>query len=144
MRLEELDLSFREAEAAVTATFLGHGTVVGEMPGQFPTQAALGSDQVDDTLDSVHVAFLSGLNLRIDGCDDLTLRLFPLGKVFENTEAVHDAAPLEFNSTRVIPFLQFPHSVRSWEASAIRGCVDIDSCPLLGSLTQLFERPSHR
>lgn len=144
MRLEEPDLFFRQAEVAMTATFLGHGTVVGEMPGQFPTQAALGSDEVDDTLDSVHVAFFSGLDLRVDGCDDLTFRLFPLGKIFENTEAVHDAAWLEFNSTRIIPFLQFLYSVRSWEASAIRSCVDVDSRPLVSSLAQLFEYPSHR
>ena len=89
MRFEELDLLFREAEVAVTATFVGHGGIVGEMPGQFPTQAAVGDDEVDDALDSFHVAFFSGLDLRVDGCDDLTLRLIPSWEVFEDTEAVH-------------------------------------------------------
>ena len=90
-RLDEFYLGFRKAEVAVSATSLRHGILVCEMFGQFPTQAAVGGDEVDDTLDPLHVALFSGLDLRVDGCDDLTLRLF-WREVFENAEAVHYTA----------------------------------------------------
>lgn len=92
VRLDEFDWGFRKTEVAVSTAFRRHSAIVGEMSGQFPTQAALGGDEVDYAPDSFHVALFSGLDLRVDGCDDLTLRLFPLWKVFENAEAVHHTA----------------------------------------------------
>ena len=139
VRLDEFDWGFRKAEVAVSTAFRRHSAIVGEMSGQFPAQAALGGDEVDYSPDSFHVALFSGLDLRVDGCDDLTLRLFPLWKVFENAEAVHHTAWLQFNSPGVVPFLQFLYRIRSWEASASSCSVDVDSCPLVGGLAHLFE-----
>ena len=138
-RLEEVDFGFRETEVAVPAPLRRHGTIVGEMSGQFPAEAARGGDEVDNAPDAVHVAFFSGFDLRVDGRDDLALGLFALGEVFEDTEAVHHAAGLEFDGAGVVPCLQFLHRVRSWEASASGGCVDVDSRPLVGAFAGLFE-----
>lgn len=97
MRPDEFDSGVREAEIAMSATVLGHGAIVCEMSGQLPTQAAVGGDEVDDALDALHVAFFSGFDLRVDGGDDSTFCLFALWEVFEDAEAVHNAAYLEFD-----------------------------------------------
>lgn len=138
-RPDEVDFGLRETEVAVPAPLPWHGTLVREMSGQFPTEAARGRDEVDDALDAFHVAFFSGFDLRVDGCDDLALGVFALGEVFEDTEAIHHAAGLEFDGAGVVPFLQFLHRVRSWEASARCGCVDVDSRPLVGGFAGLYE-----
>ncbi len=138
-RLQELDWRFRQTEVAVPATLRWHGFIVREMAGQFPVEAAAGGDEVDDALDALHVALFSGFNLRVDGCDDLTFRVFALREVFEDAEAVHYAAWLEFDGSGVIPFLQFLHGVRSGEASASSSCVDVDFCPLFSDYAGLFE-----
>lgn len=69
----ELDAGVRLAEGAVVATFGGHGSVVGEMAGEGAAEAGGGGDEVDDALDALHVGFLSGLDLRVDGGDDVVL-----------------------------------------------------------------------
>lgn len=138
-RVAEIDGGAREAVVAVSAAVGGHGAVVGEMAGQFAAQAAAGGDEGDDVLDALHLAFLSGFDLRVDGRDDLALRRFPLREVLEDAEAAHHAAGLEFNGAGVVPFLQFPHGVRSWEASAAGRGVDVDSRPLLGRFARSFE-----
>ena len=123
----------------MSAPFSGHGAVVCEMPGQFTAEAAVGGDEVDDAPDAVHVALLSRFDLRVDGRDDLRLRLFAPWEVFEDAEAVHHAAWLQFNGTGVVPLLQFLHRFRAGEASARGGCVDVDARPLVGELACLFE-----
>ena len=138
-RLQELDWRFRQTEVAVPATLLWHGFIIREMAGQFPIEAAVGGDEVDDALDAFHVALFSGFNLRVDGCDDLTFRVFALWEVFEDAEAVHYTAWLEFDGSGVVPFLQSLHGVRSGKVSASSSCVDVDSCPLVSKFASLFE-----
>lgn len=98
-------------------------------------------DEVDDLPDAVHVAFLSGFNLRIYGCDDLVFCVLALGEVFEDAEAIHDAAGLEFDGADVVPFLQFLDRVSALEGSS-GGCgggVDVDMGPSFGGFAYLFE-----
>lgn len=138
-RGQELDPSLLQAEIAVTATSLGDGAVVGEVARQFAAEAAFGGDEVDDAPDAVHVALLPRFDLRVDGRDDLRLVLFAPGEVFEDAEAVHHAARLQFDGAGVVPFLQLLHRFRAGEAPARGGVVDVDARPFVGERAFLLE-----
>ena len=71
--LDEFDFLIRNAEITMPATSFRHRILVREMFCQSSAQAALGSDEVDDLLDAMHVAFFSGFDLRIEGRDDVIL-----------------------------------------------------------------------
>lgn len=75
------------------------------MPRQFTVQARLGGNELDNTPDSVHIAPLSGFNLIVDSSYYVVLCRVTLGKLFEYSETIDDAARLKLDSTTVVPFL---------------------------------------
>ena len=123
----------------MTATVRWHGILVAEMFRQFTTRAARMRDQVNNLPDARHVAFLPGFDMRVDGIDELIFGLFALRKRSQDTEAVDDAAGLEYNGTNVVPFLQFPDRVCALEAPTSSYHVDVDSGPRLGCFAGLFD-----
>ena len=104
------------------------------MAGQFAAEAAGVGDEVDDALDALHVALFSPFDLRIDFGDDVGFFLLVVatGEVFEDAEAVDDAAGLQLDGAGAVPFLEFPYGVGAGELSSAGGGVDVDAGPFLG------------
>ena len=146
-RLEKLDSRARDAEIAMAAAFFWDCILVAEMPRQFAAQAAAsgggGGDEVDDASDALHVTLFPRFDLRVDGIDDGVLCRFVVAplreEVSQDAEAVDDAAGVQFDGARVIPFLELLDSVGTWEAARRGGGVHVDARPLLGGLAGLFE-----
>ena len=142
--LHELDPGLRKTEIAMPAPPLGHRIPVGEMVREGPAQTAASGDEVDDAPDALHVALLSGFDLRVDGVDDLGLGVVAAGEVAQDAEAVHDSTGVELDGSAVVPLLQFLNCVGAGEAPAGGGGVDVDVRVLFGRLAGLFEGFSHR
>ena len=124
-----------------------HCILVAEMPGQFAAEASAsgggGGDEVDNAFDTLHVTLFPRFDLRVDGVDDGVLCRFVVAplreEVSQDAEAVDDAAGVQFDGARVVPFLELLDRVGAWEAAPGGGGIDIDTRPLLGGLACLFE-----
>ena len=131
----------------MAAAFFWDCILVAEMPRQYAAQAAAsgggGGDEVDDVLHALHVALFPRFDLRVDRVDDGVLCRFVVAplreEVSQDAEAVDDAAGVQFDGARVVPFLELLDSVGAWEAARGGGGVHVDACPLLGGLAGLFE-----
>lgn len=107
---------------------------------QLPAQAAGRGDEVDDALDAVHVRFLPGFDLRVDGGDDVVFFGGGLREGAEDAEAVHDAAGVEVDGADGVPCLQGADCVGAWEVALLGGEVDVDVGVFVGGFAVFFER----
>ena len=131
----KLDSILREAEIAMAAAAFGHGLLVCEMGREGSAEAAGRGDEVDDGPDALHVALFPGLDLRVEGMDELGLCLFALWEVGEDAEAVEDAAGVELDGAGVVPLLEFSDRVGAGEVAG----VDVDAGVFVGGFAGGFE-----